>query len=227
MKKKYRKRAKKSLSFLKWKLKSSQRKVFCIGRNKTGTTSLTAILEQERFYVANQTKSELLIKYYREENWQPIIDFCKSAEAFQDAPFSWPGTWKHVAKHFPNALYILTYRDSEQWYDSICRFHTNLFSSDKSSTPTESDLRNATYRYTGFMWDANRAVWNTPVDDLYNKEIMISNYEKHNREVEEYFKGKQNFLKINVSDSSDFVKLKMFLGLSDAITGFPKLNSSK
>lgn len=68
-------------------------KFFCIGRNKTGTTSLKSAFEDLGYPVGNQRKAEILTgKYYFEGNFQPIVDYCKTAQVFQDVPFSYPNT---------------------------------------------------------------------------------------------------------------------------------------
>ncbi|MBR9859429.1 hypothetical protein GYB22_01490 [bacterium] len=226
MNKALRKFGKRNLAFLKWKLSPGNKKIFCIGRNKTGTTSLTSYLEQKRFYFNDQKTAELLVKDYADGDWSKILAHCKTAQIFQDAPFSWPNTWKQIVKQYPNAKYILTYRAPESWYSSLTRFHTKLFSSDSNRTPDKSDLMNAEYRYKGFMWDANRAVWNTPEDDVYNKEIMLANYNQHNSEVRAFFKDKPNFLEIDISSKEDFKKLNDFLNIKSEFDRFPHLNKS-
>ena len=224
MNKAVRKKIKRNLHLIRWKLLGTKTKVFCIGRNKTGTTSLKAYLEQCGFYFGDQRTAELMVEEYAAKNWSPILSYCKSAQAFQDAPFSWPDTWKQLVKVYPNAKYILTYRDPESWYRSILGFHSKLFSSQAGHAPSAEDLKNAVYRYKGFMWDANRAVWNTPAQDPYNKEIMIANYIKHNEEIRDYFKDSSNFIEINLANSADFIKLNRFLGIKSTADSFPHLN---
>ena len=116
-------------------------KFFCIGRNKTGTTSLKRAFEDLGYPVGNQRKAEILAgKYYFEEKFQPIVDYCKTAQVFQDVPFSYPETYKHLDKAYPGSKFILTLRDSpEQWYRSITRFHAKMFGKE-GRVPTVEDL---------------------------------------------------------------------------------------
>lgn len=205
---------------------SKSNKIFCIGRNKTGTTSLAQALRDLGIYVGNQNAAEKLILDYKNRNWKPIIKYCNSAEAFQDVPFSSPYTWLVLHSHFPDAKFILTVRDAEAWYNSLIRFHTTLFSSDKSNPPTALDLQNASYCYKGFMWDENRAVWNTPENDPYNKEILIHQYNTHNEIIAQYFKNQSNFLQLDVSEPNSYNLLCTFLNKTPLYKVFPHLNKS-
>lgn len=76
-------------------------KYFCIGRNKTGTTSLKRAFEDLGYPVGNQRKAEILTsQYYFDGNFEPIINYCKTAQIFQDVPFSYPEIYKHLDKAY-------------------------------------------------------------------------------------------------------------------------------
>ncbi len=86
---------------------AGQVKCFCIGRNKTGTTFLKRAFENLGYPVGNQRKAEILTgKYYFEGNFQPIVAYCESAQVFQDVPFSYPETYKHLDKAYPGSKFI-------------------------------------------------------------------------------------------------------------------------
>lgn len=206
--------------------KKSSDKIFCIGRNKTGTTSLEKALRDLGYKMGNVPKGERLLKDYEKSDFGPIVKFCKTAQAFQDAPFSWPYTWLVLFEHFPNAKFILTVRDEEEWYKSITSYHSKLFSGGKR-VPTMKDLQNAKYRYKGFVWDASRAVWKTPEDDVYNKEMFIENYKRHNEDVLHFFKDKPNFISLNVSQKGSYLQLCEFLNKKPLYGDFPHLNKTK
>lgn len=104
-------------------------KFFCIGRNKTGTTSLMKAFEDLGFIVGDQHAAEVLYdQYFFKNEFEPIVAYCKSAEVFQDVPFSYLNTLRHIDKAYPGSKFILTVRDdAEQWYRSITRFHAKSF----------------------------------------------------------------------------------------------------
>lgn len=201
-------------------------KIFIIGRNKTGTTSLHQELLKRGIIVGNQREAELLIDEYIHGNFKPIIDYCKKAQAFQDFPFSYPETYKHLHKAFPDAKFILSVRDSdEQWYNSITKFHAKKFGN--GQIPGKNILQNTEYVYKGWMWKLNRVMYNTPENDVYNKEIFIKTYNEYNEEVRDYFKDSSNFLEINVASANSYKEFCDFLDLPlNGQTNFPWANKT-
>lgn len=73
-----------------------RQKVFVVGRNKTGTTSIAGALKDAGFVVGCQQQAELLIDDWINRDFREIIKYCKSADAFQDIPFSLPYTYQAV-----------------------------------------------------------------------------------------------------------------------------------
>jgi hypothetical protein len=200
-------------------------KVFCVGFPKTGTTSLEKALMGLGYRLGDQHEGELLVAAYAARNFKPIIEFCLTADAFQDAPFCLPFTYIPLEQSFPNAKFLLSVRDdSNQWYRSLVRFHGNVFAGGR--IPVKEDLLKATYCYPGFVWESMRLVWNTPEDDIYHKPTLISHYERHNADVRDYFRRKSNLLEINVSDKGAYRRLCQFLGREPVGKDFPWVNAS-
>ena len=141
--------------------------VFCIGFNKTGTTSVGQALSDFGYSLGNQPVAEMLLFDWYKHDYDRLIRYCRTAQAFQDIPFSLPGTYRCLDETFPEAKFILTIRDSEeQWFQSLVRFHTKWFSSDKRCPPDENDLKNALYRYQGFVLDVMKLVLGYPAVHL-------------------------------------------------------------
>lgn len=205
----------------------SQEKVFCVGLNKTGTTSLEKALGDLGFRMGSQVHGEWLLKNYLARDFAPIIEFCKTADAFQDVPFSLPYTYILLDHYFKNAKFILSVRDTpEQWYRSCVAFHSNAFF--QGQRPTEEMLKNATYRYKGFMWDGQYGV--IPAlrtkTDPYDKQSHIDFYNAHNESVRVYFTGRSNMLEINLADPGSYLEMCAFLGKKPVAERFPWLNRS-
>lgn len=111
-------------------------KIFGIGNNKTGTTSLQKAMFDLGYKIGDQRTAELLHKEWSLRNFKPIVEYCKTAEFFQDIPFSKPFTFVALDQAFPNSKFILTVRDNpEQWYNSLVKFHSKLWGKD-GRTPT-------------------------------------------------------------------------------------------
>ena len=206
---------------------SGEAKVFCIGLNKTGTTSLEKALEEMGHRFGDQTAGELLLNKWAKRNFQPIIDFCHSADAFQDVPFSLPYTYQALDQAFPNAKFILTVRDSaEAWYESMTRFHSKLWA-DGERIPTPDDLKNAFYLEAGYIWRGHRLIYNTPDTDPYHKSIMLAHYDRHLASVRDYFRHRSDkLIEVNIARDGEYLRLCRFLGKEPLGDSFPWLNKT-
>ena len=67
----------------------SRRKLFCIGFNKTGTTSLAAALFSFGLRVGDQAQAELLLDDWARRDFRRIIAYCRSADG-RLAEADWP-----------------------------------------------------------------------------------------------------------------------------------------
>ncbi|WP_033956629.1 sulfotransferase [Psychroserpens jangbogonensis] len=202
-------------------------KVFCIGNNKTGTTSVAKIFEEVGLAVGRQEPFEFLVNDWYNNNYTEILNDVKyKGVAFQDIPFSLPNTYKVLDKHFPNSKFILTVRDSpEAWYKSLTSFHAKLFGN--GNIPTKEDLQNADYIYKGWMWDVNRMLYNTPEDDIYNEAIVKQQYIDHNDDVIAYFKDKPGqLLVVNLKDKDTLTRILAFLGVKSDLKEIPWENKT-
>lgn len=202
-------------------------KYFCIGRNKTGTTSLKKAFEDLAFIVGEQVIAENMYdKYYFENEFASIIKYCESAQVFQDVPFSCPDTFKYLDEAYPNSKFILTVRDdAEQWYQSIVQFHSKSFGLN-GRIPTVEDLKGASYVRKGFMYNTVK-LHGTQDNNPYEKDIMVAHYKRHNQEVMDYFKDRpDDLLIINVADPKAYKKFVSFLGVESPNDDFPWENKT-
>jgi len=203
-------------------------KIFCIGMNKTGTTSLKFEFLRLDYNVAPQRDIEKKFWAYKNNRWDVIIDYCKKYHFFQDFPFSFPNTFKEIDKEF-DAKFILTIRNSaDEWYDSLIRFHKKrkAFNS-KGKLPTANNLKNASYVRKGWMYDAHISLFDVTDDDLYNKEKLVKAYNDYNNEVIDYFGDRDDFIILNLSETNSYFKFKKFIGIETPYNEFLHLNKSK
>jgi hypothetical protein len=200
-------------------------KIFCIGENKTGTTSLTKFFTDHGYKVGDQRTAELLFDDYLKRNWKPILHYCKSAQVFQDVPFS--NDYLYVMLHhcFPNAKFILSERDPGIWYNSITKFHAKLFGKD-GRIPTKEDLQSGGYIYKGFIWKVFKEKFGEYSNDIYNKEHLIKTYTSRNNSIKNYFNDNPNFLVVNVSEEKTVEKLGFFLDIDPYYNVFPWENKT-
>ncbi|WP_425077412.1 sulfotransferase [Psychroserpens sp. S379A] len=202
-------------------------KIFGVGNNKTGTTSLKEAFLQLGYVVASQGEAERMIKKWAIRDFKSLIKFCRKSEFFQDIPFSKPYTFIALDQAFPGSKFVLTVRDTpEQWYNSITKFHAKKWGVD-NKIPTKEDLKNSEYCYKGWVWEVNRLQYTTPEKEPYKKEELIKRYNDHNSAVIDYFRHRpKDLLVLNVSEEGAYKKLCCFLGVEAVANEFPWVNKT-
>ncbi|NTV94339.1 MAG: hypothetical protein HGA75_02865 [Thiobacillus sp.] len=204
----------------------SRKKVFCIGRNKTGTTSLAKALAQLGYRVGRQSRAERLMEDWARRDFRRIVRYCRWADAFQDVPFSLDYTYQVLDHAFPGSKSILTVRDdAEQWFASLVRSQTKGVG--KGRVPTPDDLKEHPYRGLGWRWRQHQIVYGVDETTLYSPEIYKRHYEAHNRRVLDYFKYRpDDLLVVNLADPDTMDRLCDFLGKPRSGLAMPHENRS-
>lgn len=211
---------------------TSYDKVFCIGDHKTGTTSLEYVLRKFGFPMGNQRAGEVLAhELLTKLDYGKIIRFAHSARAFQDTPFAILDVYKALDKAFPNSKFILTSRNSsEEWYQSMVRFHAKRKGSTDGSMTTEKEHAESSYVFKGWEIDMMKLKYDFPEVPLWDKESYIAKYENRNTEIRAYFKDRPDaLLDLNLNSENGFESLLEFLQIDASHThqtGFPHLNKS-
>ena len=206
----------------------NKQKIFCIGRNKTGTTSVKAAFDELGYVIGEQDVAEHLFEQcFLEDNYEPIIKYCRSAEVFQDVPFSFYQIIPHLDKAFPNSKFILTTRDTpEQWYKSFVKYYSKR-SGVEGRAATYEDLKNSTYVSNTFRAKFITDAHGTSHEDPFNKDILIKQYNEHLEYVDNYFKQRPNdLLTINIAEPADFKRFLTFIDKSSNATSFPWENKT-
>ena len=201
--------------------------MFCIGANKTGTTSVEKLFNLMGLKVGKQVKAERLIEDWAKGNFDPIVSYVRyNGVAFQDIPFSLPNTFKAMDQAFPKSKFILTVRNTpEDWYRSLVSFHSKVFGN--GSVPSATDLKNSEYVYKGWIYDTLKHMYKTPDDDIYHKETLIKHYNDYNESVVDYFKDRPDkLLVVNVSESDAAFKISSFLGSKTPFEKMPWENKT-
>ena len=207
-------------------------KIFCIGFNKTGSTSLYHAVKKLGFKgdLSTMNEGEFLMYNVRHGDFNSVFEWIEKRsdiELFKDVPFSLPNVWKSLYQKYPDAIFILSERDSsKQWCNSITKFHRSGFNLPKNTS--WEDIVKLQYRYFredgsgGFMYDYMSYTYGKK-GIPYDEDKLIASYEAHNKEVKEFFKDKDNFISINVSNNNDYLNLCSFLGKEPKGNSFPRM----
>lgn len=205
---------------------NGKRKIFCVGCNKTGTTSIENVFNSLGLTIGNQRQAELLVFDWAKRDYRRLVNYCRSAEAFQDMPFSMHGTFQVVDEAFPGSKFILTVRSNvDEWFESLVRFHSKIVG--KGRVPTADDLRQVNYRYPGFMLDVLKLNFGADESLLYNREAYAQFYEEHNENIKKHFKNRpDDLLVLNVAEPDAMERLLKFLGYPYTGQEMPHLNKT-
>ena len=175
-------------------------KVFCIGFHKTGTTTLEVALKKLGYRVTGSfgTKDPDIAAKVHEMAYAKAEEF----DAFEDNP--WPILYRELDERFPGSKFILTRRPAEAWIRSQV----------KDFASTETPMRRWIYGKDAGCPEGN--------EDVY-----LERYERHNREVLEYFKDRpQDLLVFDLPTDAGWEKLCPFLGREIPDQPFPHANKA-
>ena len=202
-------------------------KVFCIGYNKTGTTSMAKALKELGYRVGVQADAERLMDDWAVRDFRRIVRYCRTADAFQDVPFSVEFTYQILDYAFPESKFILTVRNSaEEWVESYRRFLGKMFGTAES--PTVDQVKSSRYVAEGWMWRLVQNVYGVDETSFHDLSIYKAHYEDHNKRVLEYFRRRPaDLLVLNLADPLSMKSLCEFLGIEYAGQVMPHKNKSR
>lgn len=201
-------------------------KIFCIGFNKTGSTTLETILRLYGFNLPNQLEQETrLTTSCYSTNYTEFSNFVSHYDAFQDMPFAKEQIYVVADALFPGSKFILTERDSEAWFRSMTSFKEKIYNLDDAQKLTENDLlEKFTYLYPGYAHQLHSRiltnfVGDTPVTDwdkLYDKQYYTNHYESRNNQIKRYFMNSmEKLLIIDVTKEKTTKKICEFLNIPE------------
>jgi hypothetical protein len=211
-------------------------KIFCIGFNKTGTTTLEGVLRGYGYDLPDQEEQEArLTEACFRCDYTELRRFVERYDAFQDQPFSQGETYAVVDALFPNSRFILSERDPEEWFDSMTRFHKKVFKLDSLQGLSEEDLvTHSDYIYPGYSHASQKRMLtefdgDQPVvrwDRLYDKDFYIAEYLARNRRIKRYFQNcLERLLVIDITREVDTRRLCEFLEIpKELVIDMPQFN---
>jgi hypothetical protein len=175
-------------------------KVFCIGFHKTGTTSLEMALKKLGYRVTGSfgTKDPDIANKVLEMAYARAANY----DAFEDNP--WPILYRELDERFPGSKFILTRRPAENWIRSQV----------KDFASTETPMRRWIYGADAGHPEGNEATY-------------VARYERHNREVLDYFRERpDDLLVMDIPADAAWAKLCSFLGADEPNEPFPHANKA-
>ena len=179
-----------------------QKTVFGLGFQKTGTTSLGAILDRLGYRVAGYNEFRFLAG--RDSvDWPEVealaLEIARGVDAAKDTP--WPLLYRQLDEAFPGAKFIHVTRDTEAWL--------------KSASRDFQDYPNALHR---MIYGSN--------GPKGHEQDWVQRYERHNREVAAYFAERPDaYLHLRLEDGISVEKICAFLDEPVFAAEAPKANT--
>ncbi len=177
-------------------------KIFGIGLNKTGTTTLNKC-GQILGYQTLSCKRDLLEDVVLRNDFSQIIKWVERYDLFEDWP--WPLIYRNLDQMFPGSKFVLTIRkDSQIWLKSLKKHSL--------STHPHLHCRKLAYGY------------NYPHS---NEKFFIEFYNNHNNQVRNYFKGRENdFIELCWEKGNGWDDLCEFLNVKTPNVPLPHENKA-
>ncbi|WP_147367059.1 sulfotransferase family protein [Aurantiacibacter zhengii] len=184
-------------------IETASPKIFCIGFQKTGTTSLDLALQQLGYSTITVFGRDRPLPELRANLVDIGIGIAQGVDVVSDMP--WPLIYRELDTAFPGAKFILTVRDTDKWYRSI-RDHFG---------PANDRIQQLTYGD-----DAG-----SPVG---NEARYTAVYDAHNADVRSYFVDRpDDFLEMSLEAGDGWRKLGAFIGRTDVPEGeFVRTNTA-
>ena len=212
-------------------------KIFCIGANKTGTTTLEVILTTLGYRLGDQSAAEVQVtREVLEGDTVSFVDLCNKSDAFQDLPFSMFDVYITADVLFPKSKFILSERDPEDWFLSLKNFHQKVFELEDMGRLTEQDVIDKFGRTVPglFHYLASKQLINfggkkpfVDWDKLYDRDVYVADYVARNNRIKQYFSNRpEDLLVIDVTVEQDTRLINDFLGLPEKMI-FPMPHADK
>jgi sulfotransferase family protein len=197
-------------------------KVFCIGAHKTGTTSMESALTMLGLRVCPAhvwwQNPALQTDFYRGE-YGPVFDVIERFDAFQDSPFNHSNFYEVLYRAYPDAKFIFTMRDTDNWVGSRKRWRAILI---EKFLTTDKQLEQAARLF--LEQEYGQSDYRT-IDEEADRSV----YERRNRRVLDFFTDPARPLLTLDLEQEDrpWQKLCAFLGLPVPDQRFPHANRTK
>ncbi|MEL7256133.1 MAG: sulfotransferase [Pseudomonadota bacterium] len=178
-------------------------KVFCLGFQKTGTTSMAVFFESMGLRVAGYNNFREMEKgdISRERVLEHAIHIMKDHDCAQDTP--WYVLYKELDATFPNSKFIHVVRDTESW------------------------IKSATSHFEHYPKNFHTWIYGCPYPRGH-EQTWIDTYEQHNSDVKDYFSGRPDdylFLRLDevVGRSKEIAR---FIGYEGPVPEWPHANKN-
>lgn len=192
-------------------------KVFGIGLNKSASSSLLDAWDilghRKEIYwpESDHYRTEVVMSAFT-KNYKLMFDTVDAYTYFKDRPFNVWDTYKVLDKFYLDSKFILTVRDENKWWDSVDRWLNNLIPNHHIT----EQMRLHKIEVYKHHFEATK----------FSKDQFIKYYREYNQKVRDYFKGRDNFIEMDIPAGDGWNILCPFLGEPIPDIPFPHSNKN-
>ena len=202
-------------------------KIFCIGLNKTGTTSMEQYFSLLGYKVYQQSMCEQLFhnilinnlhntdfKFVTNSECTDLFKFIDKYDFFQDVPFSLPYFYRILLEKYPNGKFIFTVRkNGEEWANSLIKFHIANFGKEIINNHEAYNINNINY-YNSIIRYFFMSIGFKYEEEWYNKQKLINFYDNYINDVFRDLKDNKNVLILDINNPNKKVIIDSFLNIN-------------
>jgi len=181
-------------------------KIFGVGLNKTGTSSLKLALEILGFSPAVSqaaiARAGLVHSVLVDDDYERALAWAEDYRVFEDRPWNVGDMYRRLDERFSDARFVLTVRDEESWWRSLERWLTVVK-----------------------PWALPRYLAHLRIPDL-SHEAAIESFRRYNAEVVAYFRIRdpQRLLVMDFAEGDGWDEMCAFLACPRPDISFPHTN---
>lgn len=183
---------------------SYPKRIFGIGWQKTGTTSLTEAMRILGIFSWHFAPWAIGADNYRTYPPRSHLDTTSIIDYsfVSDSPICMG--YRQLDEEFPGSLFVMTTRTPDLWLESALRHFDNQLAEDACIHGIDQ--------------------WAYGISGGIDRETLLNQFIRHETEVRDYFSGRSDFLEIDVAHGNTWGKLCQFLGISARDRKFPHRN---
>lgn len=179
-------------------------KVFCIGFNKTATSSVLQAFRILGLGPAASPKTlpgdQSLTRCALEGDFRPLVEAARPYRCFKDRPWNVGDCYKAMDQAFPGSRFVLTVRDEDAWWRSVQSWLVNV----------KPHLLQLYFRHL-------------KVGEL-TREAFVGGLRRRDAEIRAHFTGRDALLELDPSSDHAWADLCGFLGTPVPEGPFPHTN---
>jgi len=212
-------------------------RVFGVGLNKTGTTTLSHCFKilglTPVAKLKKVEKQECIREILNNENYEPSLLLAEKYRSFEDRPWNIWQMYQKLDERFEGSRFILTIREGSIWWKSVEHWLTIVKPGmlkrycdhlQVSKIPSYRNKRSWSAFFAKGVFCKTNAEPDRAAMVAKYKDGMIKAFHNYNDSVIKYFSGRSDLLILNFENGDGWDKLCKFLNMPTPQVPLPHAN---